>query len=100
MVVLSYHVDKTVTHTTLFSVLQHLTPPWFQKQTQKNNYSLLLNTEGGENRIALRITPPFHTYLQNVIDTPLRPLGETPLSDAYIKPRIQTYLKCNCSQDE
>lgn len=79
-------------------------PPSFQttlvSKTNTNNYSLLLNTERGKNRITLRITSPFHTYLQNIVDTPLRPLGETLLSDTYIKQDIQTNLKCNCSQDE
>lgn len=59
-----------------------------------------MNTERGKNRITLRITSPFYTYLQNNVDTPLRPLGETLLSDTYIKQEIQTNLKCNCSQDE
>lgn len=100
MFVLSYRVRNTIVHPILFSILHHFKPPWFQKQTQTNNYSLLLNTERGKNRITLRITSPFHTYLQNIVDTPLRPLGETLLSDAYIKQEIQTNLKCNCSQDE
>ena len=52
-----------------------------------------MNTERGENRIALRITSPFHTYFQNIVDTSLGPLGETLLSDTYIKLEIQTNLK-------
>ena len=65
----------------------------FSKTNTEDNYSLLLNTERRKNRISLLVTPPLHAYLQNLAKTVLGPLGETLLSDAYVKPNQSNPLE-------